>query len=94
MPKKPGITFITFSDEVALGVRTLHAVLTVAGFPCRIIFFQGWKQLGQWPSEAELQILFELIEKEDSEVFGLSGANFYICIRDGLTRFINSSSCT
>jgi anaerobic magnesium-protoporphyrin IX monomethyl ester cyclase len=92
MPEKPGITFLAFHDEVALGVRTLHAILTRAGFPCRMIFFGGWRQLGDWPTEAELQVLFELIEKEESEVFGLSFRSFLYPVAKLVTEEIRRRS--
>jgi anaerobic magnesium-protoporphyrin IX monomethyl ester cyclase len=92
MPQKPGITFITFSDEVALGVRTLHALLTHAGFPCRIVFFRSWRQFGDWPTESELQLLFELIEKEDSEVFGLSFRSLVFPLAKRITEEIRRRS--
>jgi radical SAM superfamily enzyme YgiQ (UPF0313 family) len=71
-PKRPGITFIAFYDEVALGIRTLHSVLTREGFPCNLIFFQSWGQPSRYPTENEMQLLYDLIEKDESMIFGIS----------------------
>jgi anaerobic magnesium-protoporphyrin IX monomethyl ester cyclase len=76
MPEKPAICFIAFYDEVALGVRTLQAVLERAGFKTRIIFFQGFRGLGTWPTKAELEKLFQVIENDHSDIFGLSFRSF------------------
>jgi radical SAM superfamily enzyme YgiQ (UPF0313 family) len=72
MSEKPSITFIAFYDEVSLGIRTLHSILKSEGYPCKLIFFQSWSSPYRYPTEKEMQLLYELIEKDDSKIFGIS----------------------
>jgi anaerobic magnesium-protoporphyrin IX monomethyl ester cyclase len=83
--KRPCITFVTFNDDVSLGVRTLHAVLTGAGYRCRIISFQGGRPMEQWFSEDELRLLLDVLAKQDTQVFGLSFRSFFYPVAKKVT---------
>jgi len=89
MPAPPRIALVTFYDSVSLGVRSLHAVLTQAGFPTDLIFFR--EQLNParpHPSDREYQLLLDLILERKPALLGLSFRSFGFKIASRITRAV------
>ena len=85
----PRVALVTFYDPVALGVRSLHAVLTQAGFPTDLIFFREHLDPARpHPSEREYQLLLDLILERQPAILGLSFRSFGFKIAGRITRAV------
>ena len=87
MTENPRIALVTFYDAVSLGVRSLHAVLTQAGYPTDLIFFRHYLSAERpLPSEAEYRLLLEILEERQPRLVGLSFRSFGFQIAARITR--------
>ena len=87
MAENPRIALVTFYDAVSLGVRSLHAVLTQAGYPTDLIFFRDHLNSERpLPSEAEYRLLLQTLEERQPRLVGLSLRSFGFKIAARITK--------